>query len=306
MPDISVIVPTHNRAPLLAKHLGALEVQTFPRQATEWIVVCDGCTDRSAQVARDGGADVVIEQVGSGPAAARNAGLAAATGALVCFLDDDIIPDPGWVAALAGDVRAGESGLLHMGYCPHAPSTIATHLDRRNAAWYESRIEAIRRPGYEPAFTDFFSGNFAVDRKEFVAFGGFDPRFWIAEDYEMAFRALKQGWRIRFVPAARAEHHFHRDPHAYGRQAFRAGQADALLVRTHPEIAPKVRIGLPRTPLRRIAGLGWRAVALRTTLSVNLVERLASIGECVRVRTPLDLLYALLWDGQYWRGVAAA
>jgi len=64
MPDISVIVPTHNRAPLLAKHLGALEVQTFPRQATEWIVVCDGCTDRSAQVARDGGADVVIETSG--------------------------------------------------------------------------------------------------------------------------------------------------------------------------------------------------------------------------------------------------
>ena len=61
MPDITVIVPTHNRASLLAKHLGALEVQTFPRLATEWIVVCDGCHDDSASVARGAGADRVIE-----------------------------------------------------------------------------------------------------------------------------------------------------------------------------------------------------------------------------------------------------
>lgn len=291
---------------MLKRHLDALSVQSYPRTSTEWIVVCDGCTDGSAQVAREGGADRVIEQAASGPAAARNAGLAAATGSLVCFLDDDIIPDQGWVKALLDDYRPGESKLLHMGYCPHAPGSITTHLDRRNAAWYQSRIDVIRRPGYEPRFTDFFCGNFAVNREEFAAFGGFDPSFWLAEDYELAFRALAAGWRIRFVPGARAEHHFHRGPRAYGQQAFRAGQADALLVRVHPEIAPEVRIGLPRRPLKRIAGVGWRAVALRTAISVDLVERLALIGERVRMRRLLDLLYALLWDGQYWRGVAAA
>jgi len=38
MPEISVIIPTHNRAPLLKEHLNALAAQTYPRQATEWIV----------------------------------------------------------------------------------------------------------------------------------------------------------------------------------------------------------------------------------------------------------------------------
>lgn len=291
---------------MLERHLHALAVQTYPRALTEWIVVCDGCTDGSAQIARRVGADRVIEQPPSGPAAARNAGLAASNGTLVCFLDDDIIAEPGWVKALIEDVHPGETKVLHMGYCPHAPSCIKTHLDRRNAAWYESRISPIRKPGYEPRFTDFFSGNFAVNRKEFADFGGFDPNFWLAEDYELAFRALRSGWRIRFVPAARAEHHFRRDPHAYARQAFQAGQADALLVRVHPEVAPEVRIGLPRRPLRRIAGLGWRAVAVRTAISVELIERLAFIAERLGSRPLLDLLYALLWDGQYWRGVAAA
>lgn len=306
MPDISVVVPTHNRASMLQRHLDALGRQTYPRTSTEWIVVCDGCTDASAEVARQSGADRVIDQAASGPAAARNAGLAAATGALVCFLDDDIIPDARWIQALAADVREGEAKVLHMGYCPHAPSSIKTLLDQRNAAWYESRISTIQRPGYEPRFTDFFCGNFAVNRVEFLDFGGFDPRFWLAEDYEMAFRALRAGWRIRLVPEARAEHHFHRDPHAYGQQAFRVGQADALLIRVHPEIAPEVRIGLPRRPMKRIAGLGWRALAVRTNVTIRLVERLALAGERIRLRPVLDLLYALLWDGQYWRGVAAA
>src|SRR5438094_4075862 len=242
MPDVSVVIPTHDRASMLKRHLNALSAQTYPRASTEWIVVCDGCTDGSARVARDSGADRVIEQPASGPAAARNAGLAVASGTFVCFLDDDIIPDPGWVTALVADVRAGETRILHMGYCPHAPSSITTHLDRRNATWYQSRIDAIRKPGYEPGFTDFFCGNFAANREEFAAFGGFDPNFWLAEDYEMAFRALGAGWRIRFVPGSPAEHHFHRSPRAYGQQAFLAGQADALLVLCHPATATDVLI----------------------------------------------------------------
>src|SRR5436853_3159677 len=100
MPEVSVVVPTHNRAAMLAEHLKALAAQTYPRELTEWIVVCDGCTDESASIARQVGADRVIELSGSGPAAARNAGLAQATSPYVCFLDDDIIPAAGWIQGL--------------------------------------------------------------------------------------------------------------------------------------------------------------------------------------------------------------
>src|SRR5438105_15886833 len=122
MPEVSIIVPTHNRAALLEAHLRALAAQTYPRQSSEWIVVCDGCRDDSASVAREAGADRVIELDGEGAAAARNAGLADASAPLVAFLDDDIIPTPGWLEALVNDAASGQASTLHMGYCPYAPS----------------------------------------------------------------------------------------------------------------------------------------------------------------------------------------
>lgn len=306
MPEITVIVPTHNRASLLRRHLTALAAQSFPRPATEWIVVCDGCKDESATVARESGADSVIELDGRGAAAARNAGLEAATTPLVAFLDDDIIPAPSWLGALVDAARANPGRTLQMGYCPYAPSAIRTHLDRRNAAWYEAKLEPLQDPQHKWQFTDFFGGNFAADRQALTELGGFDPRFALFEDAELALRALKAGWQIRFVKAARAEHHAHREVEEYGRQAFRSGQVDVLFAQIHPEAASSLRLGMRRPPIKRQAGNLWRSLTNNSTLAVNAVARVARAGERISPRPILDLLYALLWDGQYWRGVAAA
>jgi GT2 family glycosyltransferase len=306
IPQITVIVPTHNRASMLATHLRALAAQTYPRASTEWIVVCDGCHDSSAEVARQGGADQVIELEGRGAAAARNAGLAAATAPLVAFLDDDIIPTPGWLQALADDIRPGDANTLHMGYCPYAPAAIRTHLDQRNANWYEAKLQPLSDPAHSWRFTDFFGGNFAGDSQALLALGAFDPRFALFEDAELALRALEAGWRIRYVPTARAEHHAHREVAEYGRQAFRSGQVDVLFARIHPEATASLRLGIRRPWAKRGAGTAWRAIARHASLSIKAVERGAQIGERFSPRPILDLLYALLWDGQYWRGVAAA
>jgi GT2 family glycosyltransferase len=306
MPDVSVVVPTHNRASMLKQHLHALAAQTYPRHSTEWIVVCDGCQDESAEVARAAGADRVIEQEGRGAAAARNAGLAMATAPVVAFLDDDIIPTSGWLRALVPNVRPMQPTMLHMGYCPYAASAIRTHLDRRNAAWYEAKLRPLGDPAHAWRFTDFFGGNFAVDREALLALGGFDPQFALFEDAELALRALNAGWGIRFVRAARADHHAHREVAEYGRQAFRSGQVDVLLARVHPEAAGSLRIGIRRPLAKRAAGTAWRAITRRNPLGVIAVERAAQLGERMSLRPILDLLYALLWDGQYWRGVAAA
>jgi glycosyltransferase involved in cell wall biosynthesis len=306
MPDVSIIVPTHNRAAMLREHLRALSAQTYPRRATEWIVVCDGCLDDSAAIAREAGADRVLELEGRGAAAARNAGLAAATAPFAAFIDDDIIPTPGWLQALVDDAEANRGRVLHMGYCPHAPSAIRTHLDRRNAAWYETKLRPLGGPAHEWRFTDFFGGNFGADRQALTGLGAFDPRFSLFEDAELALRALKSGWRIRFVPAARAEHHAHREVAEYGRQAFRSGQVDVLFATVHPDAAANLRLGMRRPLVKRQLGAAWRAMTRHSSLGVRAVARGAQIGERFSPRPLLDLMYALLWDGEYWRGVAAA
>ena len=66
-----------------------------------------------------------------------------------------------------------------------------------------------------------------------------------------------------------------------------------------------MRIGIKRRPLKRIAGAAWRGLSLRSAAGVGLAERLAPIAERIKARPLLDLLYPLLWDGQYWRGVKA-
>jgi GT2 family glycosyltransferase len=304
-PVVAVIIPTHNRAVMLKSHLTAMAGQTYPRALTEWVIVCDGCTDGSAVVARRAGADQVIETAGGG-AAARNAGIRSTHAQYILCLDDDIIPTAGWVEALVHDFQSGEENVLHMGYCPYAPAAIITHLDRRNASWYESKIGPLRDPNHAWSFTDFFGGNFGASRRHLLELGGFDQRFSLFEDAELALRALNAGWRIRFVPGARAEHHAHRGVHDYSKQAFRSGQIDALFARIHPEATTSLRIGQHRRAIKQAAGAVWRALALRSKLSVGLVEHSAQLGERLRLRPALDLFYALLWDAQYWRGVTAA
>jgi len=87
---ISVVIPAWNAAATLAETLASVAVQSLP--ASEIIVVDDGSTDATAEIARSAGATVVA-QSNQGPAAAMNTGVAAARHGLIAFLDaDDLWP----------------------------------------------------------------------------------------------------------------------------------------------------------------------------------------------------------------------
>ena len=83
---ISVVIPNYNRAALIGETIENSLRQTRPPD--ELIVVDDGSTDNFVRVIRNFGNRVVlIEQANKGPGAARNAGLASATGDFVQFFD---------------------------------------------------------------------------------------------------------------------------------------------------------------------------------------------------------------------------
>lgn len=99
--SISVILPTRNRARLLGRAIDSVLAQQH--RAWQLVVVDDGSTDDTAQVLA-GYTDPRIACVtgaGRGSAAARNLGLAHATGEWVAFLDDDNLMAPGWLHAIA-------------------------------------------------------------------------------------------------------------------------------------------------------------------------------------------------------------
>lgn len=132
--DASIIITTFRRPEMLANLLEAVRPQLAGR-AVEVIVV-DNCPDASAQSAvessGDGGIRYVHER-NSGVVHARNRGVQEAHGNYVIFLDDDEVPQPGWLDAWLGqangvtDMSFGRITPRHLGPCPAA---LAGQIDR--------------------------------------------------------------------------------------------------------------------------------------------------------------------------------
>jgi glycosyltransferase involved in cell wall biosynthesis len=95
MTVISVVIPALNDSIMLERCLAALAAQT--RLADEIVVVDNGSTDDTAEVARRTGARVVLEPRRGIPAATA-AGFDAAVGTLIGRLDADSVPEPNWIA----------------------------------------------------------------------------------------------------------------------------------------------------------------------------------------------------------------
>ena len=113
---VSVVVPTYNRAELIAETIDSVLVQTVP--VHEIIVVDDGSTDATCERVRAFGDRVVLEAHDhSGSAAARNRGLARATGEWIAFLDSDDVWAPNKIERQQQYLdRHPQCGLVHTGY----------------------------------------------------------------------------------------------------------------------------------------------------------------------------------------------
>jgi len=126
MPRVSVVVPLYNKGPFLLRALASLANQTF--QDFEAIVVNDGSTDQGEKLVAEFGDPRVrlINQVNAGPGAARNRGIADATGGLTAFLDadDEWLPEYLQIAVDAFD-KNPELGCFTQGYL-EAPSGLST------------------------------------------------------------------------------------------------------------------------------------------------------------------------------------
>jgi cellulose synthase/poly-beta-1,6-N-acetylglucosamine synthase-like glycosyltransferase len=87
MPFFSIVIPAYNRAATIADTLNSVALQTF--RDFECILVDDGSTDNTQQIASEFDFVQLISQNNSGPGAARNAGIKVSTGQFVAFLDSD-------------------------------------------------------------------------------------------------------------------------------------------------------------------------------------------------------------------------
>ncbi len=251
-PRISVIICTHNGSSTLRECLAGVAALNYP--AKEVIVVDDGSTDGSAEIARQFDLQIVTASH-VGLSAARNLGLAAATGEIVAYLDDDAWPDPDWLKYLAETFRderwAGVGGpnLEPPGDGPVADSVANSPGGPVHVLL--SDIEAEHLPGCNMAFR----------KTALEAVGGFDSNFRTAgDDVDICWSLQTAGFKLGFSPAAVVWHHARSTVAAYWKQQYGYGKAEALLEGKWPE--KYNRAGHP-TWLGHVYGRGAAQTLLR-------------------------------------------
>ncbi|MBI3737322.1 glycosyltransferase, partial [Candidatus Sumerlaeota bacterium] len=202
----SIVINTYNRPELLSRCLDNLSRQARLDEA-EVIVVDDGSRGDFHAIERLWRRKMNLKFVPikhAGAPAARNRGVAAASGERVIFLGDDVFVRPGWLARHLDQGR-GNPLIAIIGPYPleNHPDYSASFLK-----WAESfHLSRIKDPT-NAGFALFGTGNASMDRAKFLEIGGFDERFiyygW--EDLDLAYRFEKGGGRIIFDAEAKAIH----------------------------------------------------------------------------------------------------
>lgn len=221
---ISVIVPTRDRPESLRRCLDALAVQSV-LDDFEVIVVDDGSADPRPveEIAEEHSFVRVIRLDHSGPAGARNAGVASARGRFVCFTDDDCEPTPLWVARLVDALEAGADAVAGSTRNAGSRSALAVAAEIIVSAPGASTECTAPNLAFAP------SNNLGCRRVIFDSIL-FDESYPVAagEDRDWCARLLAAGYALRSEPEAVVIHHsqstlrgFLRQQSRYGRGAYR-------------------------------------------------------------------------------------
>src|SRR5438552_9043967 len=227
-PRVSVVVCAYNAADTLEDCLSSLDNLTYPDY--EVIVVNDGSRDATPDIARRHSRVRLIEVPNAGLSAARNVGLAEATGEIVAYTDADTRVDRDWLTFLVQPFLISDVvGSGGPNVVPNDDPPIAQCIPRAPGGpthvLLDDRI-AEHVPGCNMAFR----------RDALLAIGGFNPIYLRAgDDVDVCWRLQARGWRIGFSAAALVWHHHRSSVKAYWRQQIGYGEGETWLMAHHPE-----------------------------------------------------------------------
>src|SRR5829696_5815264 len=278
-PAVTVVVPTRGRAAYLEVTLDSLRRQ---RSETphELLVVDDGASDATPEVAERLGARLIRHGAARGLNAARNTGLREAAADLVAFVDDDVFAPPGWLDALVGGaarhpeadafggpIRARFEGRAPRGCGREDPPITTLDLGRE-----DREAEMV------------WGSNFAVRRSAVERIGPFDESIVRphGDEEEWLLRLRAAGGRIVYLAAAGLDHRRTAADsrlRPLARAAYVRGRAARATDRSRgaaPSLARELRV---------LAGCGWHTV--RRACPQGIVMGAQAAGRVVETLRPL-------------------
>jgi glycosyltransferase involved in cell wall biosynthesis len=281
-PELSVVIPTYNRLETLRHVIPSLQHNTLAPELFEIVVADsnsnDGTAEYLAQVSAEDPRVRHLPGPYTGRAMARNAGIAAARGAVVMFTDADIIASPTLLERHLARHRA-ESGIAVVGMELQVDS-LATYERLRDFPEQRQPLHPASRRRLSWLY--FLTGNASVRRSDLERVGCFDEDFtgYGHEDLELGFRLEAAGVRIAYEPEA-IDYHWHPVPYAEQKEKMKlAGRSTVRFYRKHPTLLVRARLGMTSFSLAAhqviaknpalLARLE-RAAAEKSGLSRNLV-----------------------------------
>jgi glycosyltransferase involved in cell wall biosynthesis len=219
-PDaVAVVVCTRDRPHLLEGLIDSVSASL--REGDELVVVDSASTSAATRELAESRGVRVVRCAEPGASRARNAGIDATTASVIAFTDDDCLPDPGWVEAIA----AAFDGDPTLGFL-----TGQVTADTEGSAVSVITDAGARALGADDDVLDMGHGaNLAARRAAIDAVGGWDVELGAGaplracEDKDLLWRILRAGWRGRYEPSAQVVHRQWRERSALRRLEFSYG-----------------------------------------------------------------------------------
>jgi cellulose synthase/poly-beta-1,6-N-acetylglucosamine synthase-like glycosyltransferase len=198
LPTLSLIVAAHDEQDVIEARVRNALALDYPRDLFELIVSCDGCSDATAQRAREAGADLVLELPRAGKVSAQDAAVQRARGAIVAFSDANALWDVDAARALVGAFADPQVGYA-CGAVRFVQAARGREASSQEGTYWRYEL-AVRR--MESDLSSITAGNgaiYAIRRERYIVV---DPI--MGHDLSLPFNMVKRGLRAVYVPAARA------------------------------------------------------------------------------------------------------
>jgi mycofactocin system glycosyltransferase len=280
LPSVSIVIPVKDRADDLRNCLTSIQALNYPQDKLEVVVVDDGSSDPTPEVAKEFGALLIASgAVAGGPALARNKGAAVAGGEILAFIDSDCTASADWLAELlpvfddpkVAAVGGWVDGMHH-----------GSALDRYEAVMSSLNLGRREMVGGSGGDTFYLpSCNLLMRKEAFSAAAGFRSELHVGEDVDLTWRLRDAGWSIRYHPSGTVYHAHRSQTWPFMKRRFDYGTSEGLLQQLHP-----------------VRGKKMLLPPMLTTILLLLVAAL--VGQSL-FPLPLAGLLLLVDTGQTWR-----
>jgi cellulose synthase/poly-beta-1,6-N-acetylglucosamine synthase-like glycosyltransferase len=192
LPSVSLIVAAHDEEEVIERKVRDALAQDYPRDRLEVIVAVDGSTDRTADVAREAGADQVLDLPRGGKVAALNAAVERSTGEVLAFSDANSFWRPNALRLLVARLRDPQVGYV----CGQVRFDGAGAATEEDLYWrYEMAVREL-----ESRLAGVTAGNGAINAVRRDAYLFLEPTR--GQDISLPYELVKRGWRPVYAPEA--------------------------------------------------------------------------------------------------------